>query len=1091
MQKASVSMSEETLHLRTFLLDPPNLVARYYEGNQHQGVQERYYPYPMNDGLTDQSAMKSYKAVCLENDYIKISVIPELGGRIFSAYDKVTKYDFIYRQDVIKHALVGMVGAWITGAIAWGFPHHHGPLTIAPFDYCTKDNADGSKTVWVSKFDLRHRLRELIGITLRPDTNVLGVAVTLLNATPVENTFLFWTNPAVKPDPTFRIFFDPSVQWATYHGKIDMAKWPIAEGDYRGIDYKGVDISLWKNVKSPTSFFAFNAQGDFFGGYSYEREAGIAYVGNHHITPGMKCWEYGPNPEGDAWIRMCTDKAGHNIEMMAGAYSDNQPDYSFIRPYETKHFKQHWFPLNKLGGLKYANLNGALNLVVEPSRAMVRVNVTSKRDGAKIVLECKGKPLFEKTLDISPEQPFLHDVALPGGVSETDLKLSVYASSGELLLSYQPLSKANMPRPKTYEFPGDPKQFGSVEELYLTGLRLVQFYNNIMDPQPYFDEALRRDPGHYGTNTFLGILDLKHKMWREAEQKLRTAVDRATFNYTRPKSCEATFYLALVQKLLGKTKEAYDNFYRATWDNAWHTPAYAQLAELDFRNGDYARAVEHLDRAISTNSSLLALQVNRAVALRKLGGAEAARQALASVAERDLLDFYSRNELCILDKQADCEGAAKRLDDLRALMRDDVQSYLELATQYLNLALYDEAIDVLTRLERAGSTFPMVYYYLGYLCDRKGDKARAAHYNQLAATMPWEYCFPFRDEEVLVLEYAQQANPSDAKAGYFLGCLLYENDPARAIHEWEKSAAIDNSFSYTFRNLAWGYHRHAKDLPKAIAAMEKAIALSDQDARFFYEMDVLYQTACAPIEKRLQMLESHSATVKKRDDSLLRLALVYVHAGKYDEAIHIFDTNHFHYWEGISTATFIFMDAHILRGIRRLKEKRYDEALEDFTASFSFPPNLDMGTPPRMSRFCELYYYTGLALEALGRKEEADEYLQEAADEIVDDSCYLYHQGLALRKLGRENEAERSFAKLAEYCKKGKGFFGDGSLWPYLFNLTDREWRAQNLYSIGLAHLAKGMKKEATEHFQQASKTSPHVWADFMLKEQSECSCKG
>ncbi|MCK5372037.1 MAG: DUF5107 domain-containing protein, partial [Cyclobacteriaceae bacterium] len=319
------------MKIKTYLQKSPDVNPRFYEGRGHQGVQRHVYPFAMNDRLTDESEMKAYHTIFVENDYIKISIIPELGGRIFSAYDKVADYDFIYNQDAIKPALVGMAGAWITGGVAWGFPHHHGPHTIAPYDHYIEENSDGSITVWISKFDLRHRVRGLLGITVHPNNNILSVKGFVQNPTAYANSFLFFTNPSVRADETYQIFFDPSVEWVTYHKKNQMLSWPIADDFYHGVDYRGVDISKWNNIKRPTSFFTINPEGDFFGGYSYKYDAGVAYVGNHHISPGMKCWEYGPNPEGDAWIRNATDKSGHNIEIMAGAYSDNQPDYSFIQ----------------------------------------------------------------------------------------------------------------------------------------------------------------------------------------------------------------------------------------------------------------------------------------------------------------------------------------------------------------------------------------------------------------------------------------------------------------------------------------------------------------------------------------------------------------------------------------------------------------------------------------------------------------------------------------------------------------------------------------------------------------------------------------
>ena len=260
------------------------------------------------------------------------------------------------------------------------------------------------------------------------------------------------------------------------------------------------------------------------------------------------------------------------IELMAGAYTDNQPDYSWMNPNEVKTFKQYWFPIRELNGLKYANLNGAMNLELNKSgEAIIQLNATSENKNAKVVLEANNKSVYEETVNISPAEPFGKTVKLANAIKETDLCLKLISSKGEILLKYQPQELLPTPRPKTVQTPKAPSEIQSVEELYLSGLRLDQFYNGSIDPMPYYTEALNRDPGNSNVNTQLGILYLKRKMWTEAEEKLRTAVKRVTMNYTRAKNCESLYYLGVALRMQGKKTEAYDSFYRATWDNDWYS----------------------------------------------------------------------------------------------------------------------------------------------------------------------------------------------------------------------------------------------------------------------------------------------------------------------------------------------------------------------------------------------------------------------------------------------------------------------------------------------------------------------------------------
>src|SRR6266700_627044 len=163
--------ADETI--TTYLSGPPDPNPMFYFGRQSQGAEGRTYPYPLYDNLTNTKGEQSYHLVYLENEYVKIAVAPEIGGRLFSAVDKTNNYDYVYHQHVIKPALIGLIGAWISGGIEWNIPHHHRASTFSPVQYRTEENPDGSKTVWVGELEVRHRMRWAVGYTLRPGSNVL------------------------------------------------------------------------------------------------------------------------------------------------------------------------------------------------------------------------------------------------------------------------------------------------------------------------------------------------------------------------------------------------------------------------------------------------------------------------------------------------------------------------------------------------------------------------------------------------------------------------------------------------------------------------------------------------------------------------------------------------------------------------------------------------------------------------------------------------------------------------------------------------------------------------------------------------------
>ncbi|NJK85408.1 MAG: DUF5107 domain-containing protein [Bacteroidales bacterium] len=267
-----LTVKEEVMTIPTYKNNPPNPMPRFYEGKSHQGVQRRIYPYPMDDNMTDVKTGVDYKIIRLENEFIDLAVMPQMGGRIYYANDKTNNYTWLYHNHVVKPSLIGMVGNWVSGSLAWGFPHHHGPNTVESMDYKIEENADGSTTVWISNTDHRHRMNILVGYTVYPNSSLIEMNIHPVNRTPISNSFLFWSNPAVHCDSAYQVIFPPSVQYVTFHGKRDMTTWPIADSRFNNYEYTGMDISWWKNTHVPSSFFSWDPREDYFGGYDHNKK---------------------------------------------------------------------------------------------------------------------------------------------------------------------------------------------------------------------------------------------------------------------------------------------------------------------------------------------------------------------------------------------------------------------------------------------------------------------------------------------------------------------------------------------------------------------------------------------------------------------------------------------------------------------------------------------------------------------------------------------------------------------------------------------------------------------------------------------------
>jgi len=1084
--QGAVKVWEEPLTLPTYRLDPADPNPRFYTNESYQGAQKRVYPYPMLDGVTDVREDQTYKALYLENEYVKLCILPEIGGRLFYATDKTNGYEIFYRQSVVKPALIGMLGAWISGGIEWCVFHHHRNTTHMPVDYTLAENADGSKTIWFGETERRHRMKWLIGITLKPGSSCIEATVKLFNRTPQPHSILYWANVAVHVDDNYQVIFPPSVTAATYHSKNDFVHWPIGAERYRGTDYKDVDLSWWKNHPEPVSFFAWNLQEDFMGGYDHGKKAGVVHVADHHVVCGAKLWEWGPGPRGQMWDKILTDTDGPYAELMVGAFSDNQPDYSWIKPYEVKTFKQCWYPIRAIGGCKKANLSAALNLeVASDGNAKIGVNTTSLHKKASIRLTGKGRAIKEEVVTIGPDKPFLATMLIPGGLKAEDLRLSLTSAAGEELIAYQPVERKHNPSlPAVVKNPPAPNDVATIEELYLTGRRIEQIHNPRVNPSDYYEEALRRDPNDARTNTIVGIRYVKRALYDKAEEHLRRAVRRLSAEYTRPGNTEALYHLGIALRAQGKADEARDMFHRATWDLAFHAAGHYQLAEMSCSQGQFNTALTHIEKVMLTNARNTKALNLKAACLRYAGSAKEAQAIAEGILSEDPLDFLAMNEL-YLAQLASRGRAAQTLERLETMMRRDVQAYLELATDYMGWGLTDEVIDVLGRAARdktdSAGLNPLVYYYLGHVHNRKGHEAAAREFRSLAPRMPWAYCLPFRAESISVLTTAIDANPNDARAHFYLGNALYEIQPEKAISHWEQAQEIEPSFAPVYRNLGWGYYRTKNDVAKAIASYEKAVAEDNKNARAFAELDQLYAAGNVVPSKRLEVLEQHHDTVVRRNDSFVRELMVLVLAGRYDKAIDYMTSHHFHVREGGGEIRHVYVDAYLLRGIAKLTQKQPQAALDDFLAAAEYPENLSVGRPQNDARGPQVAYFTARAYEALDNADKAKEYDEKSADQKGTRRWpeARFYQALSMVKLGRSEPADEIFKELIQ---TGTDRIERDESTDFFAKFGETEARAARLatahYIRGLGYLGTKRPDTAYAEFHEATTlNASHVWA--------------
>ncbi len=1025
-QNGTAVVWEEELVIPTYPAGEPDHNPMFLEKRVYQGSSGAVYPFAVIDRVSDQKVDRKYRAVFLENDYLRCMVLPELGGRIQMAYAKHLDYHFVYFNRVIKPALVGLAGPWISGGIEFNWPQHHRPSTFTPIDYLMLNNAeDGSVTLWLGEIDRMHRTRGLAGLTLHPGRAYLQVEGRLFNRTALPQSFLWWANAAVSVNDQYQSVFPPDVHAVLDHGRRDVSRFPIATGTYYKVDYSaGVDISWYRNIPVPTSFMAYHSDYDFLGGYDHGRRAGVLHVADHHVSPGKKQWTWGSGEFGRSWDRNLTDEDGPYIELMAGVYTDNQPDFSWLEPGEAKRFTQYFLPYAAIGRVKNASRDAAIAMDLADGLIEVGVYTTSRRS-YRVLCGKPGAIAFDQTVTIAPELPYSVRFPLPSGAAMDEMTLSVTSTDGEVRLAYRPDEKPARPVPQPAQAGLPPAEIRTQEELYLMGVHLEQYRHATFHPEDYYAEALRRDRGDARCNCAMGLLLLRRGRFSQSEGYFQQAVQRLTWRNANPYDGEPLLFLGYALELQEKNDEARDAYAKAAWNGRHRGAACAGLARLAMKHGDFARALTHAEESLAANPRSLIVRMLRVMALRKLGRTTEAQAEIQTVLEEDPLSFTALNEQIKL-------GAPRDAARARGLIGNQVDRSLELALEYAQNGLYEEAAQVLEAVLTGGPghwASPLVYYCLGYFAERLGSNDEALRRVRQADAAPAGTCFPNQLEMIPILMRAGELFPEGARSFYYLGNLYYNNRLVEeAVGAWEKSESIDGRFPTVRRNLALAAFNKQGLPDRARQELETAFQLDPTDARLLLELDQLRKRLGVLSDHRLDLLDRHPELVDRRDDLFLeRVSLLNLH-GDYDRALDLLLGRRFHPWEG-GEGKVARQYVTALLGLSKCAHMKgaHSAAVSFAERALRYPEGLGEG---KLFGALEndVFYYLGCANAGQGLNERAREAFERAAqgesalalsmsynDQPAD---MLFFQGLAFARLGKEAEARACFGRLVDHGER-------------------------------------------------------------------------
>ncbi|WP_084620341.1 tetratricopeptide repeat protein [Agromyces italicus] len=1036
---APVAAWSESILIDTYLPQKPSDYPAFLDRRVYQGSSGRVHPLPFHEKISAQKAPHLWEAIHLENAWIRLVILPELGGRIHIGYDKGADYDFFYRNNVIKPALVGLAGPWISGGVEFNWPQHHRPATFLPMDWEIEHEADGAVTVWCSDHDPFARMKGAHGIRLRADSTVIEARVRVTNRTEDPQTFLWWANVAAAVNDDYQVFFPTDVHEVADHAKRAVTTYPAVADRYYGVDYPaqvsadrpdGDRLDWYRNIPVPTSYMILDTEDDFFGGYDHGRGAGFVSVADHGFAPGKKLWTWGNAPFGWAWDDNLTDADGPYVELMAGAFTDNQPDFSWLAPGETKTFSQHWYPIREIGPAHQANLDLAIRLDVQrrENGTVVRLGVGSTRDRDRVVVELRdrssGSVLSRRSTAISPDRPYLAEEALDGAFETSEILLVVTGDDGDELIGFAHRADAAHRPIRPAVEPPAPAEVGSVEELFLIGQYLEQYRHATRKPEPYWREAVRRDPGHVGSHVALAGTLGRAGLLQSAEDHLLLAVDRLTTWVPNPADGEAHYRLGVNLVRQGQDTRAVAALTKAMWTAAWHAPAGYALARIQARHGELSVALKTLDAVLAGGVHGQA-EVLRAHLLGRIGRLDDSVASAERVLERDPLDQWARDVAgrplshdsgILLDVALEYAAAGSHLDALRMLR------------------LASEAAPATA--DGQVQTGALILYHRAAILDRIGRTEEAADARSQARTSPEHNTAASRLEDVDALLVALDADPTDARAALMLGNWTYDRGRHHdAIDLWNrcvqrKRSAADGDDDddawirvVAHRNLGIAAYNVLADTELALEHFEAARTAAPDDAKLFSEYDQLVERLGRNAAERLSAHEANLGLVLERDDLGIANATLLIESGDSGLARERLLARRFQPWEGGEGQVLAAWDAaNLALAEQRLDAGDADGALGFLRSALEPPTTLGEARHP-LANCARIHWLVGCAADAAGDRAIAEDAWDRAASSDGDFldmspssfSTQTEYTIRALLKVGRRTEAATQHAALGAF----------------------------------------------------------------------------
>jgi hypothetical protein len=981
---AQVKVWEGTYKMPVYEEGPPNPNPPF-----DQYIRNTNYPYTLRDQLTNQRNDHDLRAVFLENEYLKCTVLPDLGGHLYTCIDKLSNQPMFYANPSIKKAEIGYRGSWAAVGVEFNFPVSHNWITLSPIDYSYASNADGSGSIFIGNTDRVYGMQYLVEMVLRPASTVLEIKVTLNNRADVRHRYYWWSNAGVQVWDDSRITYP--MRFTQAHGFADIDTWPVNSSE--------TDISILKNqIYGPVSRFIYGSAEPYNGIWHPHTNTGVVHYAPFKDLPGKKIWSFGSDPDGLDWRKNLSDNNSAYMEVQGGIFR-NQETYAFLQPRQTIHFSEYWMPARDLGGFVRANLNGVLNLSRKDNALEVVFNANQAFPGATVRISNGSSVVLSEKADLAPEHTWKHEIA--SADSQKKYTVDILDASGAVLMhqiegeyDWTPKEDVHLGPQKHYPMPAaaertedDWVQLGKDEEL--NGARLSALGN--------YKKALEKFPTSYTLQLAAGRLSTDLLHYDEAIKYLVPVEARETSNP------EPSYYLGIAYDALGREREARLSYGEALRVPEFHAAGSLRLAELEARQGQLQAAADDLAEAVKSAGDDLRSVEELVAVEHALGQNDAANTLAQQWLARYPTSYFLREELGEPDN---------------AHLAADSERVLNSANEYIGLGLYEKALGVLSRTypkvpadqsEPANALpqdNPVVLYYRAY-CEQKLGRSATEDY-AAAARLSTKYIFPSGATSYKVLQAALAANPNDANANYLLGTLEFSVGMTDAgLDKWKHAQQLNPQIPALDRDIGLALLQIKGDTEGALAAFKRGVDGDDpNNLDNYFGLDQTLSLLKHPAKERVAALGRYPDLANMPTDLFYEYDLALAETGDFDRAESLFHNRFFLRAEGGTNVRQVWVEVRLLHAMALAKEGHCDKALSMASQLGAVVPGLDF-TKDGMQPILEssrTEYLLGELEAGCGHSEEAKKHYERAAG--FKGSSQVAWASKAAKKLGNYDEAK-------------------------------------------------------------------------------------